>query len=157
MLLFLSGVDLPTILVLFTLLVLFAWVMFRLFRRLLRATFRTASRQKVSFWSAICAVVFSPALVAGGLVLLVNASMDVDGSPETSQGSERHQYRLMERDISKKLAPGMSKKEVVAIFGDSDTTQSVVVYDLSLPGAEKKYLLEITFDKHGLKEFQRQR
>lgn len=64
---------------------------------------------------------------------------------------------MMEEDIREDLKVGMSKTEVVGLFGEADTTQSVLVYDLSLPDAKEKYMLEITFDTKGLKEFKRQR
>jgi hypothetical protein len=64
---------------------------------------------------------------------------------------------MIEQDVREDLKIGMPKTEVVEIFGDVDTTQSVLIYDLSLPEAEEKYMLEITFDDAGLKDFKRQR
>lgn len=64
---------------------------------------------------------------------------------------------MMEEDIREDVKIGMSKTEVVGLFGEVDTTQSVLVYDLSLPEAKEKYLLEITFDTKGLKDFKRHR
>ena len=63
---------------------------------------------------------------------------------------------MMEEDIRNDLKVGMSKTEVVGLFGETDTTQSILIYDLSLPDAKEKYMLEITFDEEGLKDFKRQ-
>ena len=70
---------------------------------------------------------------------------------------ERNHYEMMEEDIRKDLKVGMSKTEVVGLFGEADTTQSIIFYDLSLSDAKEKYMLEITFDTKGLKDFKRQR
>jgi len=64
---------------------------------------------------------------------------------------------MMDEDIKDDLKIGMSKTEVVELFGEVDTTRSVLVYDLSLPKAKERYFLEITFDTKGLKDFKRQR
>ena len=64
---------------------------------------------------------------------------------------------MMDEDIGEDLKIGMSKTEVVELFGQADTTQSILIYDMSLPEAKEKYILEITFDNDGLKDFKRQR
>ncbi len=64
---------------------------------------------------------------------------------------------MMEDDIQADLKIGMSKTEVVKLFGDADTAKAILVYDISLPEAKEKYILEMIFDKDGLKEFKRQR
>jgi hypothetical protein len=157
MLMFLMGAGLPELAVILLLCILFGWLIYRISRRLLRRALMGASGKKINVLSLVSAAVLSPATVIASLALLVFLSAESYDMPESDEGSERRLYRMMEKDLSKKLAPGMSKAEVAAICGESDTTNSVVVYDLSLPGADKKYLLEVTYDKHGLKEFKRQR
>jgi hypothetical protein len=41
------------------------------------------------------------------------------------------------------------------VLGDSDTTQSTMVYDMSLPEAKAKYVVEINFENGRLSGFRR--
>jgi hypothetical protein len=45
--------------------------------------------------------------------------------------------------------------EVLEVLGDNDTTQSVMVYDLSLSEEKGTFMLEIKFDNGRLSSFQR--
>lgn len=42
---------------------------------------------------------------------------------------ERNHYEMMEEDIREHLKVGMSKTEVVGLFGEADTTQSILIYE----------------------------
>lgn len=155
MLLFLIGVDLPTILVIFVLLFLFGWLIFRLSKGLFRRIMKGASDNKINFLSRICAFILSPTLIIGGMALYIYISIQfVPGESEEEIVSQH--YQMMEEGIAEDLKIGMSKAAVVSILGENDTTKSVMTYDLSLPEATEKYFLDLKFDKGKLTSFQRQ-
>jgi hypothetical protein len=156
MLLFLMGVDLPTIALLVLLLLVFGRLIFWLTKKLLRKVLKDSSDEKVKLLSRVNAFILSPTIVIGSLALLIYISMQT-APKESDEEMERNHYEMMEEDIRKDLKVGMSKTEVVGLFGEADTTQSILIYDLSLSDAKEKYLLEITFDTKGLKDYKRQR
>ena len=156
MLLFLMGVDLPTIGLLILLLLVFGRLIFWLTKKLLRKVLKDSSDEKIKLLSRVSAFILSPVIVIGSLALFIYISIQ-NAPKESDEEMTRNHYKMMEEDIREDLKVGMSKTEVVGLFGEADTTQSVLVYDLSLPDAKEKYMLEITFDTKGLKEFKRQR
>jgi Trk-type K+ transport system membrane component len=156
MLLFLMGVDLPTIGLIVLLLLVFGRLIFWLSKKLFRTILKDSSDEKVKLLSRVSAFILSPIIVIGSLALFIYISVQTVPR-ESDEEMERNHYEMMEEDISEDLREGMSKTEVVGLFGEADTTQSVLVYDLSLKDAKEKYLLEITFDTKGLKDFKRQR
>ena len=153
MLLFLIGVDLPTIGLIVLLLLVFGRIAFSLSMKLFRTVLKNSSDEKIKLLSRVSAFILSPIIVIGSIALFLYVS--IQNAKESEEEIETHHYEMMEGDIKKELKIGMSKTEVVEIFGEVDTTQSVLVYDLSLPNAEEKYVLEITFDPKGLKDFKR--
>ena len=156
MLLFLMGVDLPTIGLLVLLLLVFGRLIFWLTKKLLRKVLKDSSDEKVRLLSRVSAFILSPTIVIGSLALFIYISIQT-APKESDEEMERNHYKMMEEDISKDLKVGMSKTEVIGLFGEADTTQSILIYDLSLQDAKEKYKLEITFDTKGLKDFKRQR
>jgi hypothetical protein len=156
MLLFLMGVDLPTIGLLILLLLVFGQLIFWLTKKGLRKVLKDASDEKVKLLSRVNAFILSPTIVIGSLALFIYISIQT-APKESDEEIEKKHYEIMEADIRKDLKVGMSKAEVVGLFGEADTTQSILIYDLSLSGAKEEYMLEITFDTRGLKDFKRQR
>jgi hypothetical protein len=150
------GVDLPTIGLLVLLLLVFGRLIFWLTKKLLRKVLNGSSDEKVKLLSSVCAFILSPTIVIGSLALFIYISIQT-APKESDEEMERNHYEMMEVDIRKDLKVGMSKTEVVGLFGEADTTQSILVYDLSLSNAKEKYMLEIMFDSKGLKDFKRQR
>ena len=156
MLLFLMGVDLPTIGLLVLLLLVFGRLIFWLTKKLLRKVLKDSSDEKVKLLSRVSAFILSPTIVIGSLALFIYISIQT-APRESDEEMERNHYEMMEEDIRKDLKVGMSKTDVVGLFGEADTTQAILIYDLSLSDAKEKYMLEITFDTKGLKDFKRQR
>ena len=150
------GVDLPTIGLLVLLLLVFGRLIFWLTKKLLRKVLKDSSDEKVKLLSRVSAFILSPTIVIGSLALFIYVSIQT-APKESDEEMERNHYEMMEEDIRKDLKVGMSKREVVGLFGEADTTQSILTYDLSLQDAKEKYRLEITFDTKGLKDFKRQR
>jgi hypothetical protein len=156
MLLFLMGVDLPTLVLIFLLLFIFGFLIFWLTKKLLQKVLNDTSDRKIKLLSRVSAFILSPLIVIGSLALFIYVSMQtVPG--ESDEEIIKNHYEMMEEDFRKDLKAGMTKKEVVELFGETDTTQSTIVYDMSLVEAKEKYILEITFDTDGLKNFKRQR
>jgi hypothetical protein len=153
MLLFLIGVDLPTIVFISLLLFSFGLLISWLTKKLLRKILRDASDRKIKLLSRFSAFILSPIIGISSLALLIHLT-----SPrESDEEFVKNHYEMMEDDIQADLKIGMSKTEVVKLFGDADTAKAILVYDISLPEAKEKYILEMIFDKDGLKEFKRQR
>jgi hypothetical protein len=150
------GVDLPTIGLLILLLLVFGQLIFWLTKKGLRKVLKDASDEKVKLLSRVNAFILSPTIVIGSLALFIYISIQT-APKESDEEIEKKHYEIMEADIRKDLKVGMSKAEVVGLFGEADTTQSILIYDLSLSGAKEEYMLEITFDTRGLKDFKRQR
>ena len=150
------GVGLPELVVISLLLIGFGLLIFWLTKKLLRKVLKDPSDTKIKLLSRLSAFVLSPTIVIGSLALFIYLSIQ-DTPRESDEDSVRNHYEMMEEDIGRDLKIGMSKTEVVGLFGDADTTKSILVYDLSLQEAKEKYMLEITFDKDGLKVFKRQR
>jgi hypothetical protein len=150
------GVDLPTIGLIVLLLLVFGRLVFWLTKKLLQKVMKDSSEEKVKLLSRVNAFILSPVIVFGSLALFIYIS--IQAAPrESDEEIEKNHYEMMEEDIMEDLKVGMSKTEVVGLFGEADTTQSILTYDLSLPDAKEKYILEITFDTKGLKDFKRQR
>jgi hypothetical protein len=156
MLLFLMGVDLPTLVlflvILFGLGLFIFWLTRKLFRRILKHT----SEQKIKLLSRISAFILSPVILVGFQALFIYMLMQ-DVRVESDEKIADSHYQIMEQDLREDLKPGMSKTDVVELLGETDTVRSTLIYDLSLPQAKEKYILEITFDREGLKDFKRQR
>lgn len=117
---------------------------------------KDSSDEKVKLLSRVSAFILSPIVVIGSLSLFIYISIQT-APRESDEEMETNHYEMMEKDIREDLKVGMSKTEVVGLFGEADTTQSILIYDLSLPDAKEKYVLEITFDSKGLNDFKRQR
>ncbi|HTJ52218.1 MAG TPA: hypothetical protein VL443_22305 [Cyclobacteriaceae bacterium] len=150
------GVDLPTIGLLVLLLLVFGRLIFWLTKKLLRKVLKDSSDEKVKLLSRMSAFILSPTIVIGSLALFIYISIQI-APKDSDEEMERNHYEMMEEGIRKDLKVGMSKTEVVGLFGEADTTQSILIYDLSLLDAKEKYMLKITFDTKGLKDFKRQR
>ena len=150
------GVDLPTIGLLVLLLLVFGRLIFWLTKKLLRQVLKDSPDEKVTLLSRVSAFILSPTIVISSLALFIYISIQT-APKESDEEMERNHYEMMEEDIRKDLKVGMSKTEVVGLFGEADTTQSILIYDLSLSDAKEKYMLKITFDTKGLKDFKRQR
>jgi hypothetical protein len=150
------GVDLPTIGLIVLLLLIFGRLIFWLSKKLFRKVLKDSSDGKIKLLSRVSAFILSPIMVIGSLALLIYISTP-SVPRESEEEIERSHYEMMDEDIKNDLKIGMSKTEVVELFGEADTTRSVLVYDLSLPEAKEKYFLEIMFDTKGLKDFKRQR
>ncbi len=156
MLLFLTGVDLPTLGLIVLLFLVFGQLIFWLTKKLLRKVLKDSSDKKIKLLSRVSAFILSPTIVIGSLALFIYISIQT-APKESEEEMERNHYEMMEEDIREDLKVGMTKTEVVGLFGEADTTQSILIYDLSLSDAKEKYILEITFDTKGLKDFKRQR
>jgi hypothetical protein len=156
MFLFLIGVAVQE-LVLFLLFVLgFGLLIFWLTKKVLRLLWKDGSEQKIKLISRLSAIILSPVLLIGSLALFIYSSIPT--TPKESEGQhERDYYQMMEENLRADLKVGLTKSEVVGLLGEADTTQSVLTYDLSLEDAKEKYVLEITFDTKGLKDFKRKR
>ena len=144
MLLFLMGVDLPTIVLISLLLFVFGLLIFWLTKKLLRKVLKDASDRKIKLLSRFSAFILSPIIVIGSLALFIYVSIQT-APRESDEEIVKNHYEMMEEDIREDLRIGMSKTEVVGLFGEADTIQSILVYDMSLPEAKEKYILEITF------------
>ena len=150
------GVDLPAIGLFVLLLLVFGQIIFWVTKKVLRKVLKASSEKKVKRLSRVSAFVFSPVIVIGSLTLFTYIVRQT-APRESDEEMVRNHYKMMEEDIRKDLKVGMTKTEIVGLFGDVDTTQFVLVYDLSLPGAKEKYILEVKFDLEGLKDFKRRR
>lgn len=156
MLLFMMGIGLDLTIVVLMSVFLFAvgclvyWLTGKILRKLLSG----ASTRKVKMLSLAGAVILSPIIILGIFILFIYVAIQT--APKMSdEEMVRNHYEMMEGDIREDLKTGMSKIEVVELFGETDTTQSTLIYDMSLPKAKEKYILEVTFDEGGLKDFRR--
>ena len=156
MFLFLTGVDLPTLGLIILLLFVVGQLIFWLARKLFRKRFKEWSDGQIKLLSRVIAFILSPTIVIGSLALFIYVSIQRIPRQSDEEIARQH-YEIMEEDIREDLSIGMSKAEVIGLFGGTDTTQSVLIYDLSLPQAKEKYILEIKFDTNGLQDFKRQR
>lgn len=154
MLLFLMGVDLPTIGLIVLFLLIFGRLIFWLTKKLLSKAMKDSSEEKIKTLSRVSAFILSPTIVIGSLALFIYISIQT-APRESDEEMERNHYEMMEEDLREDLKVGMSKTDVVGLFGEADTTQSVLIYDLSLPNGKEMYILEITFDSKGLTDFRR--
>jgi hypothetical protein len=150
------GLDLPTIGFIVLLLLIFGRLIFWLSKKLFQKVLKDSSEGTIKLLSRVSTFILSPIMVIGSLALLIYISTP-SVPRESEEEMERSHYEMMDEDIKDDLKIGMSKTEVVELFGEVDTTRSVLVYDLSLPKAKERYFLEITFDTKGLKDFKRQR
>ncbi len=150
------GVDLPTIGLIVLLLLIFGRIVFWLTKKLLRKVLKGSSDEKVKLLSRLSAFILSPVIVISSLALFIYTSIQTSPK-ESDEDIERNHYEMMEEDLREDLKVGMSKTDVVERLGEVDTTQSILIYDLSLQNAKETYILEITFDANGLKDLTRQR
>jgi hypothetical protein len=150
------GVGIPELVLISLILFGFGLLISWLTKKLLRKILKDASDLKIKLLSRFSAFILSPIIVIGSLALFIYVSIQTDPG-ESDEEIIRNHYEMMDEDIGEELKIGMSKTEVVDLFGEADTTQSTLIYDMSLPEAKEKYILEITFDTDGLKDFKRQR
>ena len=155
MILFLMGVGFSEFWVILLLLLAIGALIYWLTTKLLRKALKDASDRKIKLLSGLIAFVLSPVIVIGSLALIIYLSVE-NTSIESEEDIARNHYEAMEYEMEEDLKIGMSKSEVVALFGPTDTTQSTLIYDFSLPEAEEKYVLELNFDKGKLNDFKRQ-
>lgn len=148
---FMGGIDLTGLVILLIVLLIFAELIYWLIRKALSHFMKDWSDRTIKILSRVSAVILSPVLIVG-LSTLVMYWL-VPRQSEEEQISEH--YQLMEEEIAETLKIGMSKREVVASFGEVDTTESVLLYDLSVPEAKERYILEIKFNSRGLSNFRR--
>ena len=155
MFLFLTGVGVPELVVISLILFAFGLLISWLTKKLLRRVLEDPSDRKIKLLSRLSAFILSPTIVIGSLTLFIYVSIQ-NAPRESEEDIVRNHYEIMDEDIGEDLKIGMSKREVVELFGQADTTHSILIYDMSLPEAKEKYILEITFDSDGLKDFKRQ-
>ena len=98
MLLFLMGVDLPTILLLVLLLLVFGRLIFWLTTKLLRRALKDTSDEKVKILSRVSAFILSPVIVIGSLVLFIFISIQT-APQESDEEMTKNHYEMMEEDI----------------------------------------------------------
>jgi hypothetical protein len=148
------GVGYAELFVVLLLIVILGLLIFYLSRRILRKRMHGASDKRINLLSRLIAFLLAPVVVIGLLAVFIYVS--IQSMPEESEEEIiSNHYAMMEAELSRELKIGMSKKDVVSMFGESDTTQAVVIYDLSSPGAKEKYILELEFDESGLAGFKR--
>lgn len=156
MLLFLFGIgmDVPTVATILILLVLSWFLVFYVSRAILRKTVKEASAEKIKRLSRVSAFILSPVLLIGACSLLVYIMIEM--TPKLSPEEEAIQYyEMMDQSIQEDLKVGMSKMDVLELLGDTDTTQSAMIYDMSLPEAKDKYVVEINFENGRLSNFRK--
>jgi alpha-N-acetylglucosamine transferase len=154
MLLFLMGIDISGLGIVLLLIVVFYFVIFRLSKKVLRRIYKDASDQKVNLLSRIASFILAPIIVIGSLALFIYVYIEM--TSESDEEITSSHYEMMEEDINEDLKLGMTKIEIVKLLGESDTTQSTMLYDMSHDGVEEKYLLELRFENGRLKSFGRQ-
>jgi hypothetical protein len=157
MLLFMMGVWLLDLVVICLLLFGIGFLISWLTKKLVRKVWPAASDRKTKLLSRLTAFILSPVILIGSFTLFFYEESIQTAPKESKEEMVKNHYMMMEEDFNRLLKKGMSKTEVVELFGVTDTAQSVLVYDLSLSDEKEKFLLEITFDANGLKEFKRQR
>jgi hypothetical protein len=155
MLLFLMGVDYATILIVLLFIIILGILLFYLFRKILKKIMRGTSDRRINIFSRLLAFILAPAFVIGILALLMFIYVQSIPVPSDEEVATNH-YKMMEDEFPRELKIGMSKKDVIRSFGENDTTQSTMIYDLSLPDANEKYILELNFGSQGLEGFKRQ-
>jgi heme/copper-type cytochrome/quinol oxidase subunit 4 len=153
MLLFMVGGDYPTLVIILLIILGFGVMIFRFLRKIFRKMMKEASDRKINILSRVCAIVLAPILVIGSLVLSIVIYV------EMTQGSEEdmitYHYEALD-EMVEDLELGMSKSEVLELLGENDTTQAVMIYNLSVPEAKEKYILELSFNGKKLTKVQRQ-
>ena len=146
--------DVPTVATILILLVLSWFLVFYVSRAILRKTVKEASAEKIKRLSRVSAFILSPVLLIGACSLLVYIMIEM--TPQLSPEEEAIQYyEMMDQSIQEDLKVGMSKMDVLEVLGDTDTTQSAMIYDMSLPEAKDKYVVEINFENGRLSNFRK--
>ena len=144
------GADFLSIFIIFVLIFIFGVLVFWISRKVLRKVQKDASNRKINILSSICGVLITP------VFLVVLAYGLIELRPKKSEEeSTRHHYESMEKELSRDIKIGMSKTQIVELFGENDTTQSIMEYDLSIPEAKGKYILELNFEDGRLTNFER--
>ena len=115
MLLFLMGVDLPTIVLISLLLFVFGLLIFWLTKILLRNVLKDASDRTIKLLSRFSAFISSPIIVIGSLALFIYVSIQT-APRESDEEIVKNHYEMMEEDIREDLRIGMSKTEVVGLL-----------------------------------------
>ena len=115
MLLFLMGVDLPTIVLISLLLFVFGLLIFWLTKKLLRNVLKDASDRTIKLLSRFSAFISSPIIVIGSLALFIYVSIQT-APRESDEEIVKNHYEMMEEDIREDLRIGMSKTEVVGLL-----------------------------------------
>jgi hypothetical protein len=155
MLLFLIGIDLPTAIIISFLIFLIGSLSFKISRFAWRKLLKDQSKIFVHRLAVISAFVLTPCLCVG-LFLLIVSIVEQTTQISDEEVAEIH-YRILEEDLPEDLVIGMSKSDVINRFGETDTTKSVWTYDLSLPRAKEKYILEVQFENGKLIRYGRTR
>ena len=148
--LFIGGADYVSIFIILVLIYIFGILVFWLSKKLLQKVQKDASDRKINILSTVCAILITPAfliVLTHGLTKLL--------SKKTQQERTSYQYKKVERELLNDSIIGMSKAQIVELFGENDTTQSVMRYDLSVPNAEEKFILELKFEDGRLINFRR--
>ena len=115
MLLFLMGVDLPTIVLISLLLFVYGLLIFLLTNKLLRNVLKDASDRTIKLLSRFSAFISSPIIVIGSLALFIYVSIQT-APRESDEEIVKNHYEMMEEDIREDLRIGMSKTEVVGLL-----------------------------------------
>jgi predicted nuclease of restriction endonuclease-like RecB superfamily len=97
------------------------------------------SKSSIHRWSLSASLLATPQIVGLLIFLFIQTKTPSD------QESEKRYYHRLEKEIAEHALIGKTKEQVVELFGDGDTTKTTLIYDFSLPQADQKYILVITF------------
>lgn len=148
-LLFLMGIDIPGLFVVLFVFTGFGLGFFLLCRYIFKKLFRHFSEKRIVVLSILSMWILVPLFFILLYVILVQFPQDSD-----TARLERY-YENLEENYLNELKEGMTKMEVIDLMGENDTTKNIMVYDLSLPNMESKYILTIEFEKNRAVNFTR--
>jgi hypothetical protein len=138
--LFLMGVGFAEIFVVLFLITGLALGIFFLSKYLLTKIFKHFSKRRIVLLSILAVWIVIPLLFIGLMWVLVRYD-PVTLNPEVY-------YESLDETYLHALRKGMTKRDVVELIGENDTTSNVMIYDLSLPGANGKYELTVEFENN---------
>lgn len=157
MLLYFIGIssDPVALAILFFFFLVFSLPVFLLSRMLLKRVLRGRTSGKINVLSIVLAVTVTPILLFlfALLVIYINSGME----PSQSEDVVQSHYEMMEEDLAKDIRIGMSKRQIVELLGENDTTKISMEYDLSMPWVNEKYIMELHFDNGRLTRYKRKK
>ena len=153
-LLFMMGIDLASVFVILFLLTGFALAIFFLSTYVLQKIFRDLSKKRIFLFSVLSVWILIPVaflILFWILVELTPNDQTIVPDPafqyDHSDLSEEEYYESL--DVAyRELKKGMTKREVLELLGDNDTTTNTMVYDFSLPRGKNKYVLVVEFENN---------